>query len=115
MTKNVSCRRWNKNQLLYQVINSLSTNLLESTNVPSFLWPMHQNLYNGLSEHLDVGTGIIDYNYVRLSKCINLWAKERTVRFDKKPEEVILDLSEYPVALEFFLQTDGKSNGLIFF
>jgi len=51
---------------------------------------------------------IIDYNYVRLTKCIDIWANERIFRFKNKPHEVALDQKEYAVALEFYLQIDGK-------
>jgi hypothetical protein len=77
-------------------------------NIPSFFWPFYQQLFLDLVEHLHLDMSIIDYNYARLSKCLDIWAKERMIRFNYKRHEVVLDLKEYAIALEFFLQIDGK-------
>ncbi len=74
----------------------------------SLFWPIYQEIFANVSEHLHVDMAIIDYNYARLSKCIDIWSKERIFRFRKTQHEVTLDQREYAIALEFYLQIDGK-------
>jgi hypothetical protein len=102
-------RRSNKYQPAFHLNNTGSpTNNLVNSRIPSFFWPIYQDLFVKIGEHLQIDMSIIDYNYIRLSKCLDIWAKERMRRFNKKAEEVTLDQIEYGIALEFFLQIDGK-------
>ena len=89
------------------MIGALPTHILVNTKIPSFFWPIYQELFANVAEHLHVDIAIIDYNYTRLSKCVDLWAKERIFRFKKAPHEVTLDHKEYAIALEFYLQIFG--------
>ena len=82
--------------------------VLVNTQIPSFFWPIYEELFANVVEHLHVDLAIIDYNYARLTKCVDLWAKERLIRFQKTDYEVTLNQREYAIALEFFLQIDGK-------
>jgi hypothetical protein len=92
----------------FHVIGASPTNILVDTHVPSMFWPIYQQLFANVAEHLHVDMSIIDYNYVRLSRCIDIWANERVYRFNKFLHEVTLDQIEYSIALEFYLQIDGK-------
>jgi hypothetical protein len=92
----------------YHVIGGPPTNILVNTNIPSFFWSIYQQLFADVVEHLHVDMSIIDYNYARLAKCLDIWAKERIYRFQEKSHEVTLDQREYAIALEFYLQIDGK-------
>ena len=100
-------RRSHKYRPPFHVIGAPPTSILVNTNIPSFFWPLYQDLYSSLVERLHLDVAIIDYNYDRLSKCINMWAKERIERFNRSIDEVTLDEREYPIALEFYLQIDG--------
>lgn len=93
----------------FHVIGGLSTSLLMNTNVPSLFWTTYQGLFGDIVEHLRVDEAIIDYNYTRLIKCAEIWAQERKDRFKSYPADVALDQKDYALALEFFLQIDGKS------
>jgi hypothetical protein len=92
----------------FLVIGAPPTNILVNTNIPSIFWPIYQELFANVSEHLHIDIAIIDYNYARLSKCIDIWSKEQLFRFKKAQHEVTLDQKEYAIALEFYLQIDGK-------
>ena len=79
--------------------------------MPSFFLTMHQQLYGDLTRRLHVNDAILDYNYPRLFKCLDLMTNERIQRrFQTNPAGHYeqLPLSEYAVALEFYLQIDGK-------
>jgi len=90
------------------VIGALPTNILVNTKMPSFFWPIYQEFFANVSKHLHVDMSIIDYNYARLSKCIDIWAKERLFRFKIEQHQVTLEQKEYAVAFEFYLQIDGE-------
>lgn len=92
----------------FHVIGTPPTSLLANTNIPSFFWPIYSELFADVSEHLHVDMAIIDYNYARLTRCLDVWSKERIIRFKKADHEVTLNQHEYPIALEFYLQVDGK-------
>ena len=97
----------------FVVIGASPTSILVNTNIPSFFWLFYQELYVDMCEHLHVDMAIVDYNYARLKKCVDLWTKERTGRFQQKQHEVALDQTDYAIALEFYLQIDGKRDFLI--
>lgn len=97
----------------FHVIGAPPTNILVNTRIPSFFWPLYQQLFGNVTEHLRLDISIIDYNYARLSKCLDIWAKERIDRLNKMPHEVTLDQREYAIALEFYLQIDGKTTETI--
>ena len=80
--------------------------------MPSFFLDTHQLWYSDLARRLRVDESILDYNYPRLLKCIEIMIHERIqYRFadpsisDSEP----LPINEYAVALEFYLQIDGTS------
>ena len=83
---------------------------LVNTKVPSAFWTIYEDMFTNLSEHLRVDLSIIDYNYHRMFHCHQLWAEQRQSRFNEKPHEVRLESKEYAVALEFYLQIDGKNS-----
>ena len=101
-------RRPSQYQSSFHVIGAAPMNILMNKDAPSFFWLIYQELFANVSEHLHVDMSIIDYNYVRLSKCVDTWRKERISRFQKSPAETIFDHKEYAVALEFYLQIDGR-------
>jgi hypothetical protein len=77
-------------------------------NIPSLFWTLYDDLYVKLSDRLRVDMAILDYNYGRMLRCVQILAEERMRRFREKPHEVTLDITEYAIALEFYLQFDGK-------
>ncbi|CAF1447716.1 unnamed protein product [Adineta steineri] len=82
------------------------SSILVNTGIPSFFWSIYEPLFRNLSEHLHVDMAIIDYNYTRLFKCVDLWRTEHIRRFKKELHEVTLDQKEFVIALEFYLQID---------
>ena len=98
----------------FHVIGTPPMSLLANTNIPSFFWPIYGELFADVSEHLHVDMAIIDYNYARLTRCLDLWSKERIMRFNKTDHEVTLNQHEYAIALEFYLQVDGSSSVCVF-
>ncbi len=92
----------------FHIVGTSPDNILVNTRIPSFFWPIYQEIFANVSEHLHIDMAIIDYNYARLFKCIDIWSKERIFRFRKTQHEVTLDQREYAIALEFYLQIDGK-------
>lgn len=78
--------------------------------LPSFLLNLHEQLYTDLCKRLQVDKSIIDYNYERLFKCIQMMTYERQQRrfqLSASSYQEYLPLHEYPIALEFYLQIDG--------
>lgn len=52
--------------------------------IPSFFLNMYQQLYSDLMRRLRVDISILDYNYLRLFKCIDMMTNERIqYRFQK--------------------------------
>jgi hypothetical protein len=94
-------RRPNKYRPPFQLIGAQAT-------IPSFFLPIYEEYFGDLSKRLNIDMAILDYNYTRLLSCGDIWADERIERFKTRPEEIILDRREFPIALEFFLQIDGK-------
>jgi hypothetical protein len=79
--------------------------------IPSVFIKIYQQLFNDLAHRLRVDNAILDYNYDRLCKCIDIMTNERIqYRFHTFPfaSNEQLPLSEYAIALEFYLQIDGK-------
>lgn len=80
-----------------------------SNRIPSFLLPTYQELYTDLSARLHVDEVILDYNYHRLFKCMEIMMRERIQRRFQTHSLISgdqLPLSEYTIALEFYLQID---------
>ena len=68
----------------------------------SFLWNLYQTLYVKTKHRLKVDIPIIDFNLTRLRNCINKVVIQRGL------SQKMLNLDELPLALEFYLQIDGK-------
>jgi hypothetical protein len=52
---------------------------------------------------------ILDFNYARLSRYLRMLVDQHIRIFNIRPNEIrLIEESEYPVALQFFLQFDGK-------
>lgn len=78
---------------------------------PSFFVTLHRQLFSDLARRLGVDESVLDYNYQRLLRCIDIMTNERIQHRFHRPLTVNhehLPISEYPVALEFYLQIDGK-------
>jgi hypothetical protein len=85
--------------------------------IPSFFHVIYQQLYGDLARRLHVDDIILDFNYERLFKCINIMTNERIrYRFETYPIPSFqqLPMSEYAMALEFYLQIDGKFSLFVF-
>ena len=87
--------------------------------IPSFLLDTYQHWYGDLVRRLCVDEVILDYNYGRLFKCMDLVVQERTQRGFRDPSAAAiaeqLPLGEYAIALEFYLQVDGTRLWIFFF
>jgi hypothetical protein len=68
----------------------------------SYMWNFHQQMYVNTRKRLKVDTSIIDFNLKRLHECI------ATVAAQRDYDQTMLTWDEIPLALEFYLQTDGK-------
>ena len=80
----------------------------EST-VASFLRDKYQRFFGDLIERLKVDMTILDFNYTRLNTYMRLLMDEQMRVFKLRPSDVpLIHESEYPLALEFFLQFDGR-------
>lgn len=55
-----------------------------------------------------INTPILDCNYIRLNRCLTLFADERIRRLQASFSEVQLPAHELSSAMEFFLQIDGN-------
>jgi hypothetical protein len=80
--------------------------------VPSFFAKKYKEFFDDLSQRLNVDVAILDYNYERLFRCINMMRKERIQhRFQSQTLEETeqLPIHEYSIALEFYLQIDGNN------
>lgn len=69
-------------------------------------------MFSELSRRLDVDIALLDYNYERLFKCIDIMRNER-IQLRLQSSTIIeeteqLPVHEYSIALEFYLQIDGK-------
>jgi hypothetical protein len=72
----------------------------------------YQNLYMKIQQRLQVDIPILDFNLVRLQYCIDKVITQRNI------QENMLNRKELSVALEFYLQIDGKlsiTNNIVFF
>jgi hypothetical protein len=76
--------------------------------IPSFLREKYQMFYGDLIERLKVDMTILDYNYTRLNKYMRMLIYEQIRVLQLRPHEIqLIEESEYPLALEFFLQFDS--------
>jgi hypothetical protein len=78
----------------------------------SFMGFCYEQLYTKTSQQLKVDIPIIDYNLTRLRQCL------ATVAAQRHHQSTMLTIDELPLALEFYLQIDGKlvhrSNPIVF-
>ena len=78
--------------------------------VTSFLRDKYQLFFGDLIERLKVDMTILDFNYTRLNTYMRLFMDEQMRLFKLRPSDVqLIHESEYPLALEFFLQFDGRA------
>lgn len=68
----------------------------------SFLMCFYQNLYVKTKKRLKVDIPIIDFNLTRLHNCIGKVIAQRG------QQQTMLNTDELVLALEFYLQIDGK-------
>jgi hypothetical protein len=68
----------------------------------SFLLCFYHNLYVKLKKRLKVDIPIIDFNLTRLRHCIDKVVAQRD------QQQTMLNMDELSIALEFYLQIDGK-------
>lgn len=67
----------------------------------SFLIDFYQKLYVDTSQRWQISVALLDYNLSRLQKCMNKYSRQ----VGDAPFTLI---DELPMALEFYLQIDGK-------
>lgn len=68
----------------------------------SFLLDFYQEFYGNLKTRLKVDISILDFNATRLRECVNQVVAQYHL------EQTMLNVDELPLALEFYLQIDGK-------
>ncbi|CAF1535186.1 unnamed protein product [Adineta ricciae] len=80
-------------------------------NVRPFFVKIYGNLYENLTKRFHIDDATLDYNYERLSMCMNIMTQER-IRYGLLPIDTIgmakLRLDEYTLAMEFYLQIDDE-------
>jgi hypothetical protein len=67
----------------------------------SFLLDVYDRLYVKMKKRLKINIPTIDFNLIRLRRCINKVAVQRGHL------QTMLTIDELPLALEFYLQIDG--------
>ena len=78
--------------------------------LPSFFRDKYQLYFADLMQRLRVDMSILDYNYVRMQRYLQRMTEEHIYVFNLRADQVpCLDEKELPLALEFYLQFDGKS------
>ncbi|CAF1029997.1 unnamed protein product [Adineta ricciae] len=79
-----------------------------NNNFPSFFVLLYRKLFTDLSQRLHVNDAVIDYNYRRLRKCVDLMIQQRIDYGLQKHalSDGDMSLHEYSIALEFYLQMD---------
>lgn len=87
------------------------TNQSNDLDVRPFLVNIYERLYQNLTKRFHIDDATLDYNYRRLTMCINIMTQER-IRYALLPLDIIgwkhIRTDEYALAVEFFLQIDGK-------
>ena len=76
---------------------------LQLNSCESFLLCFYQNLYIKTKKRLKVDIPIIDFNLTRLRNCIGKVVVQRGAQ-----QQTMLSIDELAIALEFYLQMDGK-------
>jgi hypothetical protein len=77
--------------------------------MPSLIREKYNLLYVDLIKRLRVNMQMLDYNYTRLNRYLRMFADEQTRIFRLRPDEIqLITEKEYPMALEFFMQFDGR-------
>ena len=85
-------------------------------NSPSFLNFIYRYLYQHLSARLQIDEALIDFNLTRLDEAMSIlamnndwqyWTEEQQRTKDQR--NIVFDLSQWAIALEIFLQTDGTT------
>ncbi|CAF1036348.1 unnamed protein product [Didymodactylos carnosus] len=70
--------------------------------LPSYLLNFYQKVYLDTSHRWKIPLSLIDYNLIRLHKCMD--------RYNKQVGEAALAfINELPLSLEFYLQIDGNT------
>ncbi|UJR12964.1 hypothetical protein I4U23_017138 [Adineta vaga] len=77
-------------------------NILSTCVNNSYMWDFHRTVYVNTRKRLKIDTSIIDFNLKRLQQCI----EKVTIQRGYGP--TMLSFNEMSLALEFYLQTDGK-------
>ena len=70
--------------------------------IDSFMLDLYRELFIESSQQWKIHYSLIDYNLSRLRKCMQLYTKQTN-------DPAVSSFNELPMALEFFLQIDGKS------
>jgi hypothetical protein len=68
------------------------------------MWNFHKQIYLNTRKQLKIDMPIIDFNLKRLHECI------ASVAAHYGYDQTMLTWDEIPLALEFYLQTDGKQS-----
>ncbi|UJR29605.1 hypothetical protein I4U23_017153 [Adineta vaga] len=77
-------------------------NILSTCVHNSYMWDFHRTVYVNTRKRLKIDPSIIDFNLKRLQQCIEKVAIQRGYG------PTMLSFNEMSLALEFYLQTDGK-------
>lgn len=78
--------------------------------LPSFFREKYHLYFVDLMQRLKVDMSILDYNYTRMQRYLQRMTEEHIYVFNLRADQVLgIDEKELPLALEFYLQFDGKS------
>lgn len=72
----------------------------------SFLLCLYEELYVKIGKRLKLDIPIIDCNLIRLHHCIDQLVTQ--YYHQQQQQKIIFNMNELPLALEFYLQFDGR-------
>ena len=74
---------------------------IDISSTESYLLHIYETLYMKMKKRLKVDIPVIDFNYIRLRRCISKVVTQRS------QQQTMLVIDEMAMALEFYLQIDG--------
>lgn len=80
----------------------------KNRHVPSFFKFLYRNFIYNLSQKLKVNESILDFNLIRLSEVTKQIALDHNSDQTRPMLNMAFHMHEWPIALEIFLQIDGK-------
>jgi hypothetical protein len=84
----------------------------KNSHIPSFMKFVYKNFIVNMSKKLKVDESIIDFNLTRLDE-VTIQSVLLNCNTNQKNLNHAYRMQEWPIALEIFLQIDGKQNSIL--